>query len=278
MKLYMNLLLWATHIREEQFYLFDELKSMGYDGVEVPIFEGDATHYRNMGHAIKQAGLECSAVTCPGAENDPTSHDPQIRNEALDSLKWTIDMCTELGTEMLVGPFFAAHGNFDFVGSIDDCRMRSANVIKEVAQYAQTKKIDLSLEFLNRFETFLLNCTSDTAKYLKLVDEPNIGILYDTHHANIEEKSISAAFVEAGSQFNHIHLSESHRGTLGDGQVNWLETIHELKKLDYKGRFVIEAFAHDLPGFSEVAHVWRPLFSDKLELCRGSLRFVKRVY
>ena len=278
MNIYMNLLLWTTHVNEQHFTIFKELKSMGYTGVEVPIFEGDPEHYRAMGIATKEAGLKCIAVTCMGVDNDPASHLPEVRAAGLKSLKWSIDMCTALDAKLLVGPFFAAHGKFDIVGSIDECRNRSAAIIKEAAQYAHTKGVSFSLEFLNRFETFLLNCTSDTAQYLKLVNEPNVGILYDTHHANIEEKSISDAFSEAGHQFNHIHFSESHRGVLGEGQVNWHETKEQLKKLNYQGDFAIEAFAYNVPGFSEVAHVWRALFESKLDLCKSSLQFARETF
>ena len=68
MKYGMNMLLWGTHITEEQFSLFKDLKNAGYDGIEVPVFEGDAEHYLKMGRAIEEAGLECTVVTCIGRE------------------------------------------------------------------------------------------------------------------------------------------------------------------------------------------------------------------
>ncbi len=46
MKTGMNLLLWTTHVTEEHFPLFAKLKKAGYDGVELPLFAGDATHYK----------------------------------------------------------------------------------------------------------------------------------------------------------------------------------------------------------------------------------------
>ncbi|WP_157473278.1 sugar phosphate isomerase/epimerase family protein [Lentisphaera araneosa] len=278
MDIYMNFVLWTTHVSEQEFTLFKELKDMGYTGVEIPVFGGEREHYQKMGKAIKEVGLKCIAVTCVGADNDPASHLPEVQEEGLNQLKWAVDMCTELGATLLVGPFYAAHGKFDIVDGIDECRKRSAKVVKSAAQYAQTKGITFSLEFLNRFEIFLLNCASDTSDYLKLVDEENVGILYDTHHANIEEKSITETFAKYGHQFNHIHFSESHRGILGDGQVNWQETKEALAKIDYKGDVAIEAFAHDLPGFSEVAHVWRALFDSKLDLCKSSISFVKETF
>ena len=81
------------------------------------------------------------------------------------------------------------------------------------------------------------------AKYLDLVNEPNVGVLYDTHHANIEEKSIIEAFEKHSSKINHIHFSESHRGVCGDGQVKWYENKEAVENSGYDSWIVIEAFA-----------------------------------
>ena len=35
-----NMLLWSTHVTEEHFPLFAGIKRAGFDGVELPIFEG----------------------------------------------------------------------------------------------------------------------------------------------------------------------------------------------------------------------------------------------
>ena len=277
MKYAMNMLLWGTHITEEQFQLFDHLKKAGFDGVEVPVFEGDEEHYVKMSKAIKAAGLECTVVTCTGADNNPASSDRNIQQVGLETLKWVVDIAVILDAKLIVGPYFAAHGYFEIEDSIEAARVRSAKVIKEVAQYAAKSEIHLSMEFLNRFETYLLNCTEDTADYLALVDEDNVGILYDTHHANIEEKSISEAFAKHSSKINHIHFSESHRGVCGEGQVNWQESKKAVEESGYDQWIVIEAFAHDIPGFSEVAHVWRQMFNSRLQLCEDSLLFCKEL-
>ena len=275
MKFGMNMIFWGTHITEELFPLFKEIKNAGYDGVEIPIFEGDADHYQKMGKAIQTAGLEATVVTCVGADNNPASSDPEKQKAGLESIKWAVDMSVALGAKLIVGPFYAAHGFFEIEGSIEEGRIRSAKIIKEAALYAQKFDIHFSIEFLNRFEIFLLNCTEDTAAYVDLVDEPNVGVLYDTHHANIQEKSITEAFSKNGHKINHIHFSESHHGTCGTGQINWLESKNAVESINFDAWIVVEAFAHDIPGFSAVAHVWRPMFETKMQLCQDSLTFIQ---
>ena len=135
---------------------------MGFDGVEIPVFEGDSEHYLKMGKAIKEAGLECTVVTCLGTGNNPASESLEIQEAALKTLKWVIEMASALKAKIVVGPYYAAHGLFTMEGGIDKARKRSATIIKQAAQYAQQFNIQLSLEFLNRFEIFLLNYTEDT--------------------------------------------------------------------------------------------------------------------
>ena len=45
MKIGMNLLLWATHVTEEHYPHLEKIKATGFDGVEIPLFEGDDAHY-----------------------------------------------------------------------------------------------------------------------------------------------------------------------------------------------------------------------------------------
>lgn len=277
MKIGMNMLLWGVNITQEHYPLFSELKDAGFDGVEIPVLSGDETQYRGIGKAVSDVGLECTVVTVLGTDVNPASADPAIREAATKHLKWVVDMANVLGAKSVTGPFYAAHGFFEIEGSIEAGRIRSAKVIKEVAQYAQQYDIQLCLEFLNRFEIFLLNTTEDAAAFVDRVAEPNVGILYDTHHANIEDGSITRSIADHGSKINHIHFSESHRGVCGDGQVKWDETKEAVENSDYDHWIVIEIFAHDIPGFSEVAHVWRKMFETRIQACTDSLKFVRNL-
>ena len=60
MKLGFNLLLWTTHVVDEHVPLFDRLKAVGYDGVEIPLFEGEVRHYSRLSRNLKDAGTHAS--------------------------------------------------------------------------------------------------------------------------------------------------------------------------------------------------------------------------
>ena len=105
MKLGFNLLLWTTHVVDEHVPLFDRLKLTGYDGVEIPLFEGEVSHYKRLGRIVKDAGLAASAVTVLPTGKSAIAAEAAERALALDHLKWAIDCAAALGANVLCGPF-----------------------------------------------------------------------------------------------------------------------------------------------------------------------------
>src|SRR5580692_4597303 len=96
MKLGFNLLLWTTHVVDEHARLFDRLKATGYDGVEIPLFEGEAAHFTRIGAKLRDAGLESTAVTVMPPGRNAISSDPKLREAALDHVKWATDCAAAL--------------------------------------------------------------------------------------------------------------------------------------------------------------------------------------
>ena len=138
--------------------------------------------------------------------------------------------------------------------------------------------LPMSIEFLNRFEIYLLNTTAQTTALVDRVQRPNFGILYDTHQAHHEENNISAAIVSASHRINHVHFSENQRGTLGTGMVDWIGTVKSLKRINYERWIMVESFSTDVPPLSEKAHVWRNCFRSKEEVYRKGIGFIRNLW
>jgi D-psicose/D-tagatose/L-ribulose 3-epimerase len=153
-------------------------------------------------------------ITNVGAGANPISPDAAIRERSLDQLKWAIEISALLGSENLVGPFFAAYGLFSGSGPTEDELNRSADIMRRASVYArEANNLTLSIEFLNRFETYLLNTVEQSVALVEKVNQANFGILYDTHHAHHEENNIRAAICAGGKSITHVHFSENQRGT-----------------------------------------------------------------
>lgn len=262
-----NLLLWSAHISEEHFPVFSKLKATGYDGIELPIFEGTPESYERVGRVARDNGLRVNAVAViPDEQHNCMSPDPKVRAAALDHMKWAIDCLAAANGEVLCGPFYQPLGVFSGEGPTPQELDCIVEVHKQASKYAAGQNIKISVEPLNRFECYALNTASAAADIVRRVQEPNYGFLYDTFHANIEEKDPVGAITPNFAEINHVHLSENDRGTPGKGHVPWDATLRALKENGYDGWFVIEAFGRALPAVAAATRVWRDFAPSREEV------------
>jgi len=110
------------------------------------------------------------------------------------------------------------------------------------------------------------------------IDHPNVKMMYDTFHANIEEKNIAEALEVCKDVMCHVHISENDRSTPGKGGVNWKESWAGLKKIGYKDLLVIEAFGQGLPALAAATKIWRKMFPDEETLAKDGLAFMKQAW
>jgi D-psicose/D-tagatose/L-ribulose 3-epimerase len=245
MKYGMNMLLWSGDVTGPKFpALFERLKTMGFDHVEIPIFDTNVKKLSALAKKLDGMGLTRSAVTCLNADTNLIGTNPKQRKAGVAHLKATIDCCQAMGVTKLVGPLYAALGVFSGKGPTKQELKWSAEGLKEAADYAKKAGVTLVLEFLNRFEIYLLNCAADAAKLVREINHPNVKMMYDTFHANIEEKSIAGALEACKDVMVHVHISENDRSTPGKGGVNWKESWRALKSIGYNGD---EDLAQDVP-------------------------------
>ncbi len=275
MKYGMNLLLWTAGITEQHFPLLSSLKEWGFDGVELPMFEFDVDLYKKVGEELKKVGLESTAVTVCPADQNPISPDAAIRQAALNRLKQAIDCCAAAGTTHLVGPIHSALGEFSGTGRTQEEWNRAQDILGQAGDYAKANNVTLVVEYLNRFECYFLNSAADAAQFCRELGHSHVKTMYDTFHANIEEKSITQAIKAAADQIVHVHISENDRSTPGDGGVNWDESFAALKSINYDGWLMIEAFGLALPELAAATRIWRRMFPSEEYLAKTGLQFMK---
>ncbi len=275
MKYGMNMLLWTTNVEPSHDPIFEKLKECGYDGVEIPIFQMEEANFQRLAKKLDALKLDRTTVCCVGANANPISPDAGIRKAAVAHLKRAVDMSHICGSKLMAGPFHSAIGEFTGKGPTADEWKRGKEVFSELADYAKQAGVTLVLEYLNRFECYFLNCAADTARFVREVNHPNLRMMYDTFHANIEEKNIAQAIRECAPYTVHVHISENDRGTPGEGHVDWDTTFKTLKEVKYDGWMVVEAFGLALPDLAAATKIWRPMFPSEDYLSREALRFMK---
>ncbi len=275
MKYGMNLLLWTSGVTEQHFPLLNDLKSWGFDGVELPLFDFDVNHAKKVGTELKTIGLACTAVTVCTADQNPISPDAAVRAAGLNRLKQAIDCCAAAGATHLCGPIHSALGEFSGAGRTTDEWNRAKDVLAKAGDHAQANGVTLVVEYLNRFECYFLNSAADAGQFCRELGHSHVKTMYDTFHANIEEKSITQAVKACADQLVHVHISENDRSTPGEGGVNWDESFRALKSVNYDGWLMIEAFGLALPELAAATRIWRRMFPSEEHLARTGLKFMK---
>ena len=275
MKVGMNLLLWTAFVTEEHFPILEKIKKTGYDGVEIPLFDGDAEHYKKIKKELDNLGLGCTAVTVVNAETNPISPDASIRKAGLERIKWALDMTSVMGGDLLAGPYHSALGVFSGQPPTADERKRAVEVLTQAADHAQKVNVKIAIEYLNRFECYFLTNAMDAKNLVREINHPYFGTMYDTFHANIEEKNISQAIASMEDTYIHVHISENDRGTPGSGHVHWDETFKALRKAKYDGWLTIEAFGRALPDLAAATKIWRDMFPSPEDVYGNGFKFIK---
>jgi D-psicose/D-tagatose/L-ribulose 3-epimerase len=252
------MLLWAAHVTEKHRGLLEDLKATGYDGVEIPVFEGSPDHFAGLGRMLDGIGLQRTAITViPTEDRNPLGKEAAQRRAAVDYLKYCVDCTAALGAECIGGPLTQTLGVFSGRGPTETEKKRCRDVHRKVGDHAAKQGVRLALEAVNRFETYFVNTMADLAAYLDFVDHPAIQGLYDTFHANIEEADPLAAIETIRPHMIHVHISENDRGVPGRGHVPWKQTFRALKTSGYDGWLTIEAFGRGLPELAAATRVWR---------------------
>ncbi len=190
-------------------------------------------------------------------------------------IKWAIDRAHDMRATVIAGPFHSAHGVFAQHAPQDQEYEWSAEVLHAAGDYAAQANIILAMEAVNRFECYLCNTMEQLNRLVKSVSHPNVKAMYDTHHANIEEKINREAITTIAPVLAHVHISENDRGTPGDGHVLWDETFSTLAQINYKGWLTIEAFSRNDPDFANAINVWRE-YSKPWDIAINGLSFIKQ--
>ncbi len=277
MKIGFNLLLWTTHFEEKEFPILEKLKATGYDGAELPIFDtSNPDHFKKMGQALKDNGLESTAVgVCPDQEHSFISPEASHRQGAIDHMKKVLECGHNAGIENFCGPFYQMLGNFTGEPPTDTERAHAAEGHRVIADFAQEAGIRLTVESLNRFEAHFLNTLDQASAYVKQVNHPNFHTMYDTFHANIEEKDPLGVIEPNLDVIKHVHISANDRGTPGKDHTPIKETIAIFKKNGYDNWFTIEAFGRALPALAAATCVWRDFFPNPEEVYEFGYSYIR---
>ncbi len=276
-----NAWVWSSPVNTAEFgRLAPIVKQMGFDLIEVGIESTTDLDYEKAAEIARANRLAVSVCAAMGPDRDLIHADESIRANGMDYVRHCIDAAQTIGAANVVGPLYSAVGR-TWQQSADD-RKKDLDLLvgqlKALAAYAGERGVTICVEPLNRFETSFMNLASQAIEVVDRVDHPACGILLDTFHMNIEERSIGDAIRAAGPRMRHLHTCENDRGAPGSGHVPWDEVAKACRDIGYSGPLVIESFTDKVKSIARAAAIWRPFAETQDRLATDGLRFLRRLF
>jgi D-psicose/D-tagatose/L-ribulose 3-epimerase len=275
MRLGVNSFLWTANFGPDHFSILPRVKAWGFDAFEIPVFDPEQIDVRALRAALDANGLECTlcAILPPGLS--PIDSDATVRSRTREHLARCVEFTAEMGATLLSGPVYAPVGYLPGRRRTSDEWNWAVECFQSLGPVLDANEVALAVEPLNRFETFFLNTSVDAAALCDAIGHPSIGVLVDTFHANIEDKSIPEACRLLGPRLRHVHACENDRGIPGSGHVDFVGIAGALREIGYEGYLTIESFGFNLPEMAAAAAIWRDLAPKPEDIAREGIEFLR---
>lgn len=243
----------------------------GFDFIEIPMLRPAAFDAERHAKALKEEGI--GATVSLGLPAD--AHMPHHPEEALTFLGTALDKMEVLGARTLCGCIGYSLGTLTGAPPTDDETEVMIDALRTLAGDADARGVSLALEACNRYETYMVNTLEQGRDIVRAVGADNLKLHGDTYHMNIEERGFREPIVATADVLDYLHMSESHRGLVGTGTVNWDQIWAALAEVDYRGTLVLESFAAINPDIAAATCLWRPPTEPPEVLAREGLAFLR---
>jgi D-psicose/D-tagatose/L-ribulose 3-epimerase len=258
--------------------LFPKIAAMGFDAVEIAVEDPSLIDGRAVASALSKHGLKAIVCGAFGPDRDLTHDDPAVHRACLDYIRDCLDLCVDLNAGFVGGPMYSAVGKARMVPPEQRRREWELAVInlRIACDLAAERGKLIGIEPLNRFESDLVNTSSDAVRMINDIGHPAARIVLDGFHMNIEERNIFDAITAAGDRLVHLQVSENYRGTPGTGQTRWDEYRRGLEAIGYRGCVSIESFTTDNQSLAGAVCFWRPMAESQDAFASQGIAFLRQ--
>jgi len=275
MKFGVNTFIWTASFDRSHFALLPGIKKAGFDGVELPLINPDQVDAGAIRRVLQENQLECTFCSVIPSGLSVISDDSAVRSKTRAHLETCIQTAAEAGGKLIAGPIYSPVGYLPGRRRNSDEWNRAIECYQSLGDALAQNDVTLAIEPLNRFEAYFLNTAEDAAALCEAVGHPRVGVLFDTFHANIEEKNVGSAFRSLGRHLKHVHTCENDRGTPGTGHVDWQGVFSALREMKYDGWLTIESFGFALGELSAAASIWRDLAPTPESIAFDGIKFLR---
>lgn len=269
--------IWASPFRDSELGLVARAKEFGFDVLELAVEDPALISPELVRAAGEEVGMGFTVCGAFGPDRDLSHEDPALRRIGIEYVQQCVDLAAAIGAPHFVGPIYSAVGKTRMLEPAERRAQHELAVesLKHLAAYAGERHVKLAVEPLNRFETDLVNTTEQALELVDRVGAANVGVLLDTFHMNIDEKSIGDAIRLAGDRLIQVHTCENDRGTPGTGHFPWRDLFDALADIHFEGPLVIESFTPAVREIAKAVSLWRPLDAPSDELAQRGAAFLR---
>ncbi len=275
MKFGVNTFIWTAAFDASHLSLLPKIKAAGFDGVEVSMFNPANFELETIKKGLRDNSLECTICSVLSADVSMISEDRETRARSKTHMSDCVKKAAEVGAKIIAGPLYSPVGYLPGRRRTDDEWKWAVECYRELGPTLSAHDVVIAIEPLNRFETYFLNTAADAVKLCDEIDHPNVGILFDTFHANIEEKDIAEGYRTVARHLKHVHTCENDRGTPGTGHVPWKAVFQALRDIGYDGWLTIESFGFSLGELSAAASIWRDIAPTPESIAFEGVKFIR---
>lgn len=221
---------------------------LGYDGVELALRDAAEVDPERLGALLAQHGLELPAISTGRVFSEGqvwcTHPDPSVRQRAVETIKGLVALAGRFGARVNLG---RVRGPIPEGQTREAAQERFLECLRECAGYAATLGVELLLEPVNRYEINYINSVPEALEVLQAAGCPNVRLMPDVFHMNIEDGSIPGSLIRAGEAIGYVHVADSNRRAPGQGHLNLPEVLMTLEALGYRGYVTAEILPHPDP-------------------------------
>ncbi|WP_299862148.1 sugar phosphate isomerase/epimerase family protein [uncultured Hoeflea sp.] len=246
-------------------------KASGMDFIEIALLDPASTDAVLGRRLLDEAGLP-SVCSLGLPDSVWASVNP---DGAVDFLKLAIEKAAGLGAEALTGVTYGGIGERTGLPPTQAELDNVARALTRAAAIAREHGLAFGIEPVNRYETHLINTAAQSVAMIERIGAENMFLHLDTYHMNIEEKGAGNGIIAARAHLRYIHLSESDRGTPGEGTCDWDEIFATLAAIDFRGGLAMESFINMPPEIAHGLSVWRPVARDAETVIGRGLPFLR---
>ena len=237
---------WEQEWRGDYIAYCRKVAKLGFDILEISavgLMEMSEAKIAEMRQVAKDEGIGLTAGLGFPPDSDLSSADPAVRKRGIELMGKMLPLLEKAGIDRVGGVIFASWP-YDYNIPIDKpaAWARSVESMKTASGIAADNGVTLMCEVVNRFEHYMLNTAAEAVKFVKDVDKPNVKVMLDSFHMNIEEDFLGDALRSTGDLLGHFHIGECNRKVPGQGHMPWDDIGQALRDIKYDGAVVMEPF------------------------------------